>query len=819
MVRSELSERSELSDVGFEELCDEAYAEVIFEGARREMQRKRGSMRAARGYWLCCLALVCGLQNVGRCAGRSLIWENPSWVEERWERLTQRQREMIEDGYLDVTIYDGWQGHAVDPAGKRDSLAGLQQAVNDARDCDLISYFPAGTYLVSGELDCGNRTYGTFPSHHRSAGRGRATRAHTVKLYGERGKQRPVIRLMDGAAGYGRRFDRPGQPEKVMRHEQGEFGHKFVVKMHQQGWGGSSTYFLVLDGIDIHCGAKNPGAIGLYHHAAQGAALMNVKITATGAFAGLYGGTRAAAGIYDLEIDGGEYGIVCQGNPPVLIGVTLRDQKKAALYNQRVEGCLTVCGFKIVKDTGPVLLWDPDHHCSKNANSGHVGFVDGTLELRSGGPALANPYGKNIYLRNVYVRGASAVVANDRASAAMRRSGLSWSRVKERIVPMKPNGKVAAEFLVDGRKPKSVSADTVANVPDAGVPKDLIARHLWGDVPEYVPGDPTVKNAVRDLGLDNKGEKVVSQALQAAIDRHEKIFLPKGVYLIDRTLVLRKHTKLFGAECNKVMISAVPDWIVSKETPIITTEDAADATTYLSDIRIGYYVTDIEVPGPRKRWDPKKKDARQYLHNLLTWRAGRRSVVRRVIGGSRNYYPRKLEKDVPGPAIAHWRITGSGGGKWFSCVHEHQHDTQHDDYNILAITDTREPCTIYHYGGIHKHGAGTQTMIRNSANKLFIGYNNERGGDVFGIVNSRNIGFLGMANGGPKPGTAYFRFVDSRDVLVANSYPYMKRNQDRAAEAFVVHETTGGETNAIGFDKKCALFKRGRFDDSVWRVR
>lgn len=47
----------------------------------------------------------------------------------------------------------------------------------------------------------------------------------------------------------------------------------------------------------------------------------------------------------------------------------------------------------------------------------------------------------------------------------------------------------------------------------------------------------------------------------------------------------------------------------------------------------------------------------------------------------------------------------------------------------------------------------------------------------------------------------------------------MKGHKDQAADAFVVHETVGGATSAIRFNAKCALFKRGEFDESAWFSR
>ena len=48
---------------------------------------------------------------------------------------------LLKKGLLDVTLYDGWEGNAVDPTGARDSTKALQQAINDARDHALVVFF------------------------------------------------------------------------------------------------------------------------------------------------------------------------------------------------------------------------------------------------------------------------------------------------------------------------------------------------------------------------------------------------------------------------------------------------------------------------------------------------------------------------------------------------------------------------------------------------------------------------------------------------------------------------------------------------------
>lgn len=66
----------------------------------------------------------------------------------------------VKAGYLDATLYDGWNGNTVDPNGTRDSTAALQKALQDGYDYAFAVYLPAGTYLVSDTL-WGNQIHAT----------------------------------------------------------------------------------------------------------------------------------------------------------------------------------------------------------------------------------------------------------------------------------------------------------------------------------------------------------------------------------------------------------------------------------------------------------------------------------------------------------------------------------------------------------------------------------------------------------------------------------------------------------------------------------
>ncbi|MBN1676661.1 MAG: hypothetical protein JXR37_36795 [Kiritimatiellae bacterium] len=714
----------------------------------------------------------------------SFVTERPPRVAQQWENLSPEQRRLFEDGVLDVTIYDGWEGNAVDPAGVRDCTQALNRAIEIGRDFDLVVYFPAGTYLVSDMLNCRHTAY--VRQTRRGDWIAQGSRRHTCKLYGDR-KSRPVIRLKDGAA----RFGDPKNPQcVVVMWKQGDPENLTDYRTDYP----ASHYYGIIDGITIDCG-RNPGAIGLYWKGAQGGMVVNTKIVATHAYAGLEGGSWATGGVYDLEVEGGRYGVRVSGNPPCYVGLTLRNQSEAALAFDGAAGSITLCGFRIEKAAGPVLKLPGDGGYRSSVH-GNLLLMDGTIALSAGGTALDNAVGKNLYMENVYVRGATAVLQS--AGDPPVPCGSGWTHIAEYRYCNKGVesvdggwGKLVcpSDALIDGQVTKQTALR--ANAAAAAPPSDLVERHLWGKLPEYGDGDPTVVNAVRDLGLDNTGKTSVRAALQAAIDKHEKIFLPKGRYMLDGTVTLRANTKLFSASPNNTEFVTDPEWKPATETPILTTEDAPDGTAVLSGFKIQYNAA----------------PAGTYHFNVLTWRVGRRSVLKQIVGS-----PDWMDvATTPGYPLSSFRIRDGGGGRWYSCIHEHKGETKDPDYHILAIENTCEPLTLYHYGGIHSQG-GAQTLLRNARNIRFIGYNLEpAGNDIYHAIDSKNIGFYGFGNHTVRK-RALVRLTHCEDVLCA-MFAQPKDLRSKNTGAYQVLEERDGANGGRGItgDRVLCVFKRGQF--------
>ena len=83
-----------------------------------------------------------------------------------------------------------------------------------------------------------------------------------------------------------------------------------------------------------------------------------------------------------------------------------------------------------------------------------------------------------------------------------------------------------------------------AVLEDAAPPDDLQSRHLWDDTfPTWeTPGAVNVKAA--PYGAMGDGETDDTSAIQQAIDDCDTVFLPRGKYLVSRTLRLRPTSKI-----------------------------------------------------------------------------------------------------------------------------------------------------------------------------------------------------------------------------------------------------------------------------------
>jgi hypothetical protein len=494
-------------------------------------------------------------------------------------------------GFLDVTLL------GADSTGKTICTEAIQNAVNLARDNNLVCYFPSGTYLVDDTIKCMKKS--------RWDGSKWVEVNQYCVLVGS-AKKRPLIKLVPGAAA----FQNPLNPIPVFWFWSMCYfalpPPDYCVGSEDPNcnWAGIN-YNQTFRSIDIDLGG-NPGATGIKHPAAQGSSIEDVKINATGAFAGLYNPTGGVAGgVFNVEVTGGKFAVyykwqeqfswgnVNQSNHPILSGCVFRDQETAVFHLDLAQPMVLV-GFHIVKGPGAIndMMKGPG-----------ISLIDGIIEMGTG-QMLAGT--SNMYISNVYVKGATSIANNWTVS-----NPDAWTRVQEYSYC---NSNYTN--LIDGVFNKSEYRTKTENVninPDM-MAKELLLRHIWDSngFPDFAQPDVVnVQDSARMNGLPAAGDGITddTHALEYAIANYEKVFLPKGTYKITRNLVLGKNTQLFGTHRTYSRITGAT---------VETTSDP-EATTSLSFLKCG----------------------------TLNWKAGRNSIVRSVSPGTIN-------------------INNDGGGKWYA---------------------------------------------------------------------------------------------------------------------------------------------------------
>lgn len=711
-------------------------------------------------------------------------------------------------GYLVVTHYPG-----VDPTGATDSWNGLQDALDDAMDHDLVAFFPAGAYLISRKLSCytwvdlrPDGSEGNVPQHFR-------------ELVGSRlGARPPLIKLAPGASG----FDDPSHPKAMIefntfkdddadgrtprptRAEQ-EALHVDECPAGYQGNAGNH-YKALLAGIDFDTGG-NPGAVAVCFKCAQDSALRDLHINATGSLAGCWYFSRAGSGIVNAEIVGGQYGLVAPGdNYGSAIGVTLRNQTVSAIDFRVQDVAINLVGFHIVKESGPAIIVGTGAH-----KSGMLSLLDGRIDLTHGGPAIDNASGKSIYVRNVSVSGMPDLVKSP-GLPPVTGSG-AWSRI-DAYSYVNQDADPSSFAMVEGAPPAAKPAQPIAAVTqDSGPPPaNLVSRHVWSTLPSFEDGAAPGQSIgvfadIRDFGATpNKDSDDDAVAINAAINAaakagHNRVLIPGGLFHLKSAVQLGPDTRLFGIG-NAYSCLATTDWRPKEATPMILSDDDADGTAVLSDLELSYEVASVATD-----W-----------FTPVHWRTGRRSIIASVRMKKSGNAGGKTETN-PRPLL---HFSDHGGGRvYFVCSFERPYNTTHPGYRMILAEGTTQPLSFYNIN-LEKGKGDYYAEFRHAANiRVWTGLKVEQmnGGDhsVIGIVACDNVAVYGVGKivRTPDPGRGSVEVLGaSRNILVTNVVP-RERGQP-GGDTFL--DKTGADPVGVPYPEILALYQRGQLDDNAMRA-
>jgi len=688
-------------------------------------------------------------------------------------------------GFLNVMLYDGLDGLVVDEAGVKDSTAGIRRAIKDGIEYGLTVYVPPGTYRVSGTLA------GEQPDTPGEPGgccdwiwNNGFQYFKAPSLVGPSSGPRPTIRLSDHSPGFGD----PSSPRAVIHFR------NMNGSATDNNWQGSAAcgFYFVVSNLDIDLGSDNPGAIGVQVPSAQWSYLENVKVNATGAYAGLRGDSNDN-GVVNLEVVGGRYGVV-MGNwgGHSYVGLRLRHQTEAALIDTVGSGAIQLTGFEIETSSGPVI----------RLTGGNVGsslaLLDGVIKSDGTEAAIDNASGRNVFLSNVYFKGSAPLVKSGSRAAIAASGEAAWDRVAEyshtdtHSVTTCKGSSCATQTshnMVDGvtGQDERVTVDRGSAAP----PGDLRRRHVPGAIPWHK--DAGVAN-VRALGAKGDGVTDDTAVIQQAIDSHDSVFIPRGDYVISKTLRLRANSRLFGVPGQRSRLRA-PAWDPKGQfLPVIRTVDDAKASTYLGDLSVKL---------------PSELD-RTFL-SALDWRAGRNSVVRQFspeVGfGQTASHPRKLV-----------HIRNNGGGRWYGLSLMLGSPTDAPGFRALMVEGTREPLTLYHANPEHTRADATNIELSHAENVRLLGSKTESCayGDgatcssFLWISNSSNVMVMANINNTVDGPDGAVKIVDSSGILLANITNYL--HHWWSAGYTVRDVVNGGDAPSVPITSQCSLFRKGAFD-------
>lgn len=430
---------------------------------------------------------------------------------------------MVQLGVLDVTKAP----YRADPTGAIDATNAIQRAADDARDYGLVCFLPEGTYLISDTISCQIKmTRLATPKHIEGGSQHYWPIQRPIVLMGSTKGRRPVLKLSDKAQGFDdparpkvmiyiwaqTYFDAPGKDEPVWGKEQPNISFNHFFK-----------------GIDIDI-RGHAGAIGIRHSGSQGSTLQDVKIDATGAYAGMNNCCGQGGGTYNVEVLGGRYGIVIDPDSrfPLLTACHFQGQQQAAIRyakgGSQVPTLLVGCGLEPAGDVAVDL----------STERGYAGLimVDCVIDLRPGSTICKTKKRENIYLEDVSVRGAATVCTDDAKKLAPEQ----WTSIERYS-----SHTAGAVNSINGVETSTETAvwRAARSAPDL---RAICRKHYRG-TPSFEDADAV---NVKSFGAVGDGTTDDTKAFEQAIASQEKIFVPKGRYKLSGSLRLRPKTQLFG---------------------------------------------------------------------------------------------------------------------------------------------------------------------------------------------------------------------------------------------------------------------------------
>ncbi len=475
--------------------------------------------------------------------------------------------------------------------GITDDAAALQSAIDDAYRARMTVVLPAGrVFLLSTQL--------RFVQPPNITGR-----SYGYAMVGARGANaaiaRPVLKLTDYAdtAGWVNMPHNGTEPYggqgSCAPSLQDCVPKVFLLYQYLETRSTSrdtiraETFYLArLRGVDVDLGS-NPGVSGVSMNSAQLASIEDVRVTGTKFHAGFNGLPGSGGFSANLEVEGGDYGVVQnQFRPnPSITGLRLVGQEVAGVVVDVSRGPVVISGFSI---QGPLHL---SSHLTKAyramllrnpvaAKNNALNAEDGVISLHpssEGGTAIETQ-GGDVVLKNVFVSGAKTIAMCAKTELSLLAGSVGGADGAVRVASYVLTGS-RGQVLDRGKMPTYSAEGAAAWLPEPLEHKVIVPwprgslplLHSWNysSLPSW--DDSEVLNVVTRYGAtpqwmdagDDDGEKI-QKAIDDSCDPTSlmfgrTVFVPHGEYGIARPLDLRGGcAALIGAGTHSTSLATLP---------------------------------------------------------------------------------------------------------------------------------------------------------------------------------------------------------------------------------------------------------------------
>ncbi len=394
-------------------------------------------------------------------------------------------------------VYFSPENYKITADGKTDISDLLQGAINKMKleQNFGIIFLPPGTYTISKTI--------YVPAAIRIIG------------YGEK---RPLIVLRKNSPGY----QTPVLSDKGKANYMFWFTSSVVESSGSVNDAGAGTFYSALSNIDLKIEDGNPEAVALRTHYAQHSFVSHCDISIGKGKAGMFdvGNEMEDVGFY-----GGDYGIYTTKASPgwqfMMIDTRFEGQRKAAIKTR--ETGLTIVRMT-VKNVPRVIEVEPNYWEKL--------IMEDCRFVNVSAPAISFDNEENanmqINLRNIACMNVPVLVHTMKSNRQTTAPGVIYN-VKKFIYGVQINDLEKTPAIETTFDPEILS-----KFPEG----------THSDMPE-LPANESWTN-LKSLGAKGDGETDDTKIIQEAIENHDNIYVPQGIYRISGTIRLKQNTALIG---------------------------------------------------------------------------------------------------------------------------------------------------------------------------------------------------------------------------------------------------------------------------------